>query len=401
MNLNVKYLLISITVIAVVCDTMLLPFYPGFFASAFGITDPAYVGGYIAAFCLVVLLAFPCWARLAEKRSVLNILLASQLAAAFFSLLCYRVDSLSAFWLVSLLMFVCKASYLLIYPLVMRLETPGKQGQTIGLLSLIVHFGAIGGAVLGGVMLQCFEPRQVFVLMACGDLLQTAICCYLKYAGHTLPLAQAPAAQASADPVATANKPPLVKLALLMLLFYFSAYLMQPFFVSYWQQISASANQISAALVFAIPAFVALLVLLWQYRFASAQTHHTGLHRALWLTGSGLALQALPQPLLVIAGRCLFGLGLFLATVRLDLLLFRLSTPERYAADFSKIYMAQSLGVLLASYCAGAVVAATRLSMPLLVATAALALTWLCYLLLFSPGWRPSATAANASQRLQ
>ena len=109
----------------------------------------------------------------------------------------------------------------------------------------------------------------------------------------------------------------------------------------------------------ALFAFVALLVLLWQYRFAPAQTNHTGLHRALWLTGSGLALQALPQPLLVIAGRCLFGLGLFLATVRLDLLLFRLSTPERYAADFSKIYMAQSLGVLLASYCAGAVVAAT------------------------------------------
>lgn len=401
MNLNVKYLLISVTVIAVVCDTMLLPFYPGFFASAFGITDPAYVGGYIAAFCLVVLLAFPCWARLAEQQSVLNILLVTQLAAAIFSLLCYQVESLSAFWLVSLLMFVCKASYLLIYPLVMRLETPGKQGQTIGVLSLIVHFGAIGGAVLGGVMLQYFEPRQVFVLMACGDLLQTAICCYLKYAGHTLPLAPPPAAQASAGPVASANKPPLVKLALLMLLFYFSAYLMQPFFVSYWQQLSASANQVTAALVFAIPAFIALLVLLWQYRFAPAHANHTGLHTALWLTGSGLALQALPQPLLVIAGRCLFGLGLFLATVRLDLLLFRLSTPERYASDFSKIYMAQSLGVLLASYCAGAVVAATGLRMPLLVATAALALTWLCYLLLFSQGWRPSTTATNASQRLQ
>lgn len=400
MNRQVKYLLISITVIAVVCDTMLLPFYPGFFTSAFAITDPAYVGGYIAAFCLVVMLAFPCWARLAKKQSVLDILLVTQLAAALFSLLCYRVESLSAFWLVSLLMFVCKASYLLIYPQVMRLETPGKQGQTIGLLSLIVHFGAIGGAVLGGAMLQYFSPRQVFVLMACGDLLQTAICCYLKYAGQTLPLTKAPATTASAQPATGFISPALAKLALLMLLFYFSVYLMQPFFVSYWQQISASANQLTAALVFAIPAFIALLVLLWQHRFAPAQANHTGLHTALWLTGSGLALQALPQPLLVIAGRCLFGLGLFLATVRLDLLLFRLSTPERYASDFSKIYIAQSLGVLLASYCAGAVVAATGLSMPLRVATAALALTWLCYLWLFSKGWRPSVAATDASQRL-
>jgi hypothetical protein len=55
-------------------------------------------------------------------------------------------------------------------------------------------------------------------------------------------------------------------------------------------------------------------------------------------------------------GRFLYGWALFQSMVRLDSLLFRLSTPETYSVDFSKINLFQGLGVLFASSTAGSLV---------------------------------------------
>ena len=61
--MTLKQALIFQTLVSVVADTMLLPFYPQFFAEEFGNSSPEHVGFYIAACCFTVMIALPLWAK--------------------------------------------------------------------------------------------------------------------------------------------------------------------------------------------------------------------------------------------------------------------------------------------------------------------------------------------------
>ncbi|MFC3625709.1 MFS transporter [Vogesella amnigena] len=377
-----KSLLMGLTAVAVVSDAMLLPFYPQFFAARFGVHDPQHVGAYLAAMCLTVMLALPLWARVVRHMPLLQLLVFTQLAAGLLCLYCYWSSSLAGFWLLSLAMIACKGSYLLVYPQLMALAGKDEHTATVGLLSVIVHFGGIAGALLGGLALQHMDGGQVFLLMAAGDALQIGICLYLLW-WQPLPAPQ----------VANPALPPLVddgerlsgvyRLGLLMLLFYFSAYLVRAFFALHWQAVSGIADSRLAAAVFALPALLALGGLWHNRRRARAGQEPLGSLPSMLLLGcAGLLLQALPDMLSLLAGRCLFGWALFQLTVQLDVQLFRLGTPASYAADYSKINFCQNLGVLAASYAAGLLVAGQGLATPFLVAAGGFVLTALAYPLL-------------------
>lgn len=383
--MKLKPFLLLITALAVVSDAMLLPFYPQFFTARFGVNDPQHVGAYVAAMCLMVMFALPLWARVARRLPLLPLLVLTQLAAGLLCLYCYWTTSLAGFWLLSLAMIAFKGSYLLVYPYVMSLSDEGEHTATVGLLSVIVHFGGIAGALLGGLVLQGMDGGQVFLLMAAGDALQIAICLYLLWRqpqASQLP----PAAANLALPGAGGDGARLrrvYQLGGLMLLFYFSAYLVRAFFALYWEQVSGIADSRLAAVVFAVPAAMALLGLWHNRRRARSGQAPLGSLPAMLLLGTvGLLLQALPDTLPLLLGRCLFGWALFQLTVQLDVQLFQLGTPASYAADYSKINFCQNLGVLLSSFAAGTLVAGHGLAAPFLVAAGGLLLTALAYPLL-------------------
>jgi MFS transporter, DHA1 family, multidrug resistance protein len=96
-------------------------------------------------------------------------------------------------------------------------------------------------------------------------------------------------------------------------------------------------------------------------------------------------------PLWIVVGRVMFGWALFQIVVKLDVTMFALSTPASYAADFSVINFFQNLGVLLASFAAGAIVDEAGLRAPFLAASAGLVLTALASVWLLD---RPRAAAA-------
>lgn len=380
---HLKAWLISMTLAAVVSDSMLLPFYPHFFATVFGVTDPQHIGLYLSASCLAVILALPFWAKRVRRTGVLNLLVYTQVAAGVLCVLCYWIDNLTWFWVLSMAMLVFKASYLLIYPLILAGEHRDRHGGTIGLLSVVVHLGGIAGAVLGGAVLQWFEPRQIFLVMAASDFLQTATCLYL--------LRMDGATQAGPDPDATHPSPapaPTIPfrlpLGVVMFAFYFSAYLIRPFFVRHWERVSNHAHEVISGLVFAIPAGVAVLAL-WINLRSAGRPPGTGIAPALVLAATGLLVQGLDQPGYVLLGRVLFGWGLFQATVRLDQLMFALSTPSRYAADYSTLNLCQQMGVLVASLTAGALVDSFGLANPFFVGAAGLVLTVGAYMALVRP----------------
>ncbi|MBE0377134.1 MFS transporter [Pseudoalteromonas prydzensis] len=377
MSKQFKILLIAITVFAVISDSMLLPFYPTFFRTVFAINDPAYVGTYLAASCFVVMVCFPIWAFISKYIHVLPLLVYSQIAAGIFSLSSFFANDLSWFWFTSMAMFAFKASYLLVYPYLMSLEEKTKHVTTIATLSVVVHFGAILGALAGGVVLSALPAKAAFLIMALSDFTQVLVCAYL--------IKLAPSKQQPEPVVASAmssTRWPIYQLGIVMLCFYFSAFLIRPFFAAYWQSMSDNANIVLASMVFSIPAFMALLALCFDQWRQKKNTRPINLLIVFILIITGVALQASPAYLVVIAGRCLFGLSLFIIIVRLDLLLYQVSTPDKYAQDFSKVSFCQSLGVLLASYFAGVLVKYYGLVMPFWIAAAGLTLSALCLWLL-------------------
>lgn len=355
-----KYLLIAVTGVSVVSDSMLIPFYPQFFSSVYQITNPSYVGLYLSVYCLVVMVAFPLWANIAKRYSVLHILLVSQTLAAVMSVACFNAKSVSDFWLFSLCMMLCKASYLLIYPFIMSRESDAEHGGTIGFLGVVVEFGAIFGALSGGVLLQWFNPKNAFLLMAVGDVLQVLVCLYLIYLGVgrvaiNSSIAQKELGFQKENTLSNERSISiLVKLSFVKLIFFFSAYLTYHFFTTYWSLRSPNSSILFSAVVFAIPAVMALSGLLFNaWRGNEIQT--SSLSFSMMLAAIGVLLQTSPALWLVVLGRIVFGWALFQCLVRLDILLFRFSSPDFYAQDYSVVRIAQSIGVLVAVFVAGSI----------------------------------------------
>jgi predicted MFS family arabinose efflux permease len=144
---------------------------------------------------------------------------------------------------------------------------------------------------------------------------------------------------------------------------------------SYWQQASGSPSELLSGLVFAIPGMVALAALYINKRTARQRRRlpdHLILN--LLLCTGGMLLQGIEAPQWIIVGRVLFGWAFFQIVVKLDVTMFALSTPTSYASDFSVINFFQNLGVLLASFAAGAVVDEVGLRAPFLIASAGLLL---------------------------
>ncbi len=385
--MKLKHCLILLTLVSVMADTMLLPFYPQFFSVAFNMHSPEHVGFYIAACCLTVMTAFPLWAKVAKHFNELHIWVYTQIIAGALGIYCYFTSDLIEFWIASQIMLIFKASYLLIYPFVMRLEEKDQQLGMVGLFSVLMHFGGIGGAVLGGLTLQWFDAKNIYLIMAASDALQVLVCLYLIFKLNIplrVKLTEIIASEKT-NITLTGGQNFILKLGIVTALFYFSAFLIRPFFASYWQTISEWDSEIVSALVYAIPAGIALLCLLLSYRFSSSQSNFQIISRALCIGMLGLFLQGSQEYWMVILGRCIFGFSMYQVSVRLEVFLFNVSEPENYGRDYSKIHIFQNVGIILASFATGYLAKILDASIPFFLAVGGFFITLSLFYWLFKP----------------
>jgi MFS transporter, DHA1 family, multidrug resistance protein len=351
----IRPLLLFMTFVAVISDSLLHPFYPHFFEIRFGVTHAAWVGYYISALCFAVMISFPAWAAVAKKISELKILVVTQFIAGMLALSCYYVDSYVGFWLLSITMLFFKSSYLLTYPYILRILPKECHSATISTLSVMVHVGGILGAIIGGFVLEYISPATAFIIMAIGDFFQLFISLYLLCFYR-----------AECTVVPTINiveKTPmswLVKIGVVTLLFYFCDYMIRPFFVKYWMSFNSSSSTFLTGFIYALPGMVALMVLVYNLRHGKTEQVEKLIIINLVVVSIGLFLQSIQYSFSVIAGRLIYGVSFFQASIQFDLLLFRKISPTNYATDYSKIYFLQSLGVLLASFIAGLTVTETN-----------------------------------------
>jgi hypothetical protein len=392
--MTIKRMLVFMTLAGVVSDSLLHPFYPQYLSRVFGVDDPTQVGGYVAASSLTVLVALPGWALLSRRVPVFRLLIATQVATALLSIAASFAPTLISFYFVSLAMLVFKASYLLIYPHVLSLESAGEHLGTISLLAFVVYFSNILAALLSGVMLQLFDPTWLFVAMAVGDVIQLGMCVYLL----RVPPAPAQLAQ-EADAGSEHPAGFAYKLGAVMLVMYFSAYLSEPFFSSYWERISPGNNAIVTGSVFAIPGLSALLGLFVNARRSSAEAPgHKGILPAVALCLGSLWLQASAMPLLVVIGRFAYGWALFQMMVRLDSLLFQVSDKDSYATEFSRINLFQGLGVLFAGFTAGKLVSSFGPQITFQISAGGFAFGALLFISLFRHALWPRARQLGAGE---
>ncbi|MBB3103069.1 MFS transporter [Azomonas macrocytogenes] len=378
--MSLRTAIVLMSALGVLSDAILIAFYPQFFETRYGLTDPELVGAYIAAISIAVMVTLPLWARVARYVETLHLLVFTQCLAGVLCLASISAATSTTYWMLSLLMFMCKSSYLLMFPYLMRHLPAAAHGLTIGLLSVVIHLGNIFGATLGGWLLQDTGPDACLWLMAAGDFGQMLICLYLIASGRVIrDLGQTatPPAQGTARPSSA-----LLKLSVLMLLFDFSVYLVRPFFTIYWETLTDS-DQLVTGLVFAIPGLVALLALLVKQqagRYSWQVPDRLSINLLLGLLG--MLLQASPVLPLILLGRCLYGWSMFQIIVKLEVTLFRISTPADYARDFSITNFFQNLGVLLSSFIAGQLASHVPLFAIFLIAALGLLVT-----LLFDRGY--------------
>lgn len=376
-----KRFLIIMTLVAVVSDYLLHPFYPQFFEARFGVTNPEWVGYYFAAICFMVMISFPFWAYISKKIAELHILVYTQCIAGILALCCYYTDSYINFWMISLLMILFKGSYLLVYPYILKITGKKEHSKIIGILSVVVHLGGVLGAVIGGVTVDAIDASYIFLIMALGDFIQMGMTIYLlKSTRYNTSRIVEDKKEVTLDQKVI-PKGFVLKIGLITLVLYGSGFITRPFFSSYWEYISTYNSKLVSGTIYAIPALVALLVLWWDIK--TKKTTSTRIVTPLCIGVLGLWIQGVPIPVVVIIGRVIYGWAVFRAIVRFDVLLFEFSTPDTYAIDYSKVHFFQNLGVLISSFLVGILVERYGLEIPFSIAWIGFGLTLILFVTFF------------------
>ena len=396
--MTIRLAIIIMSALGMMSDTVLIGFYPQFFEMRYGNTDQVHTGMYVAAISIAVMCTLPIWVRVAKRFEPMSLIGFTQCVAGLLCLSAIWAETLTQYWGLTMLMFMFKSSYLLMFPYLMRIVSSDEHGRTIALLSVVVHISGILAAASGGYILQHLGASAALVLMAAGDFGQMGITLWLNRTGRIIKVnqRQAPAAQDIKDTAriladdATAAAPVvsrrglshltkgILTLSLIMFVFDFSAYLIRPFFSEYWIYATAHQDQTLAGLIFAIPGLAAVLALIVKHRLsAKATQRNENLSWNLLLSLVGLYLQSVPSDIAIVIGRCLYGWGLFQVAVKLEVSLFSISRKEDYAHHFSITNFFQNLGVLISSWCAGYIVSLISHQAVFLIAAVGIALTWL------------------------
>lgn len=373
----IKVSLIILTLVSVTVDTMLLPYYPMFFSEAFGAEKSWVTGAYLASSCVTVMLCLPIWAKVAKHIHELDLWIVTQIIAAILGICCYFVKDLWLFWGLSQLMLAFKASYLLIYPFVLRLESRDQHLGIIGLFSVLMHIGGIGGAFIGGLWLSAFTAQAAYLLMASADILQVFVCILLKTRIDTKDKA-AKDTEKKPD-----SLPLLLKLCLVSVFVYFSAFLIRPFFTAHWQAVADISHAGLTALIYAIPAVGALAILWLEHVKKQQLSNVLLLISAVGLSVFAVLFQGQPHEASVIFGRLLYAWSLYQMTVRLELILFEATPREDFGEHFAKLHLSQNIGLIGASFASAYLVDQYGLSAPFYLSALGFTAAFLAVQLLF------------------
>ncbi|MBO8183938.1 MFS transporter [Streptomyces spirodelae] len=397
-----KSVLLSVIGLHLVAETALTPFLPQLFERLYGIEDPEATGLYIWICRIAGLAALPLWGLAARRWSLHGLVLAGLCGSAVLDLLLGLAPSYAAYLVLSTLIVSTNSALLLAYPAFIaehgdESSQDGVRARLTGICSLVVvfHLSVVVSTMVGAGVLALPEPRVGISAFAVLDTLLAVLTYRIlgKRPGTRTGRAGEALTQTRRDGTSAAGTrrlPWLMALAyaaLIGIAFDFSANVARPFFTKFAEDLGSGS--VGSGVLFFLPSVSALAVLPVVRRCHDVLGDRL-LPLSLTVGAAGLAWSwlagALPG---LVGGRLLFGVGLGLGQVAVELRMFRATGTEGPA--FTAVETARSAGLLAAPIAATAAVS-HDLALPLAVAAAVQALAAALSLR------RPRSTASSPVQ---
>ncbi len=363
--------------LAIFNEVLLSPFYPQFFRKVFGVEDLAYTGYYIFVCRLTVVLCAPFWGILARRFEVKHLLYIGQAGTAVMTALMGTSKSANQFLIYTILLLLCKSSYLLVYPLIIQLAGEDKRATVAGTYQAVFHGAIITATIAGAWMVNLDAPLFLFYPIAAADVLQLGICLYILR-GSTQRLDTAAESQ---PPVVGNQAGFIVALGMVILSFQLANNLVRPFFTAY---VTASApfgtSLLESSFLFMIPSIMAIAALPYIRKSCRPQSLSPIYLVGLCLLAGSLYLQGWTQHLSVLVlARVVYGFCLAVTQATLELQLFGSSTAKSLHFNYSLATSFANVGHLGAPLIASWLASTYSLAAPFLVAA-----TICCVNLLFA-----------------
>ncbi|BAY37570.1 hypothetical protein NIES2111_19090 [Nostoc sp. NIES-2111] len=346
-------------------EVLLSPFYPQFFRKVFGVTDLAYTGYYIFICRLTVVLAAPVWGILSRRFEVKNLLYVGQLGTAVMTALMGTSTSAEQFLLYTILLLLCKSSYLLVYPLIIQLGGEEKRAAIAGTYQAVFHGAIIIATIVGAFMVNIDTPLILFYGIAAADIVQLAICAYMLRGVSTQRHEQQADNQIVPNQIGY-----VITIGIVILTFQLANNLVRPFFTEYVTAAPLNVNLLTSSLLFLIPSVMAIAALPYIRQACRPERLNTIYLGGLSLLIISLGVQGLSfnLPLLILA-RIVYGFFLAVTQATLELQIFNQSTAKHLHFNYSLVTAFANIGHLGAPLLASWLVNTQNLASPFIAAT--------------------------------
>ncbi|MGX2993937.1 hypothetical protein JNUCC64_06490 [Streptomyces sp. JNUCC 64] len=382
-----RSVLLAVIGLHLVAETALTPFLPQLFERLYEIDDPQATGVYIWICRIVGLAALPLWGLAARRWALHRLVLVGLCGSAVFDLLLGMAPSYTAYTVLSTLVVATNSALLLAYPAFIAEHgaddgdgggsADGERRRLAGVCTLVVvfHLSVVVSTLVGAGVLALPNPRFGISAFAVIDLLLAAWTYRIlgrRATGRTVP---PEALDRGAEPRATAPGRPagdrrtwltvLAFAALIGVTFDFSVNVARPFFTEFAEDLGSGSA--GAALLFFLPSVSALAVLPLVRR-CHVRLGERLLPAALAVGTAGLLWSWLADSLpSLVGGRLLYGVGLGLGQVAVELWVFRATGTE--GPMYTAVETVRNAGLLAAPLAAAAAVS-HDLALPLMVAAA-------------------------------
>jgi hypothetical protein len=349
---HARTVLLLVVGLHLVAETALTPFLPQLFRTLFGVHDLTATGTFLWVCRVAGCLAFPLWGLAARRWPAERLVLTGLCASTVIYAAMVLAPDYATFTALSAAVVATNAALLLAYPALISsyerghhddgaggAESPGRQRlRGIRAYVAVFHGAVVVSTVVGAAVMALPSPRWgllVFVLL--GATLAVLCRRALRGVGHvrspgraaTPAEPEAPPAPVAPDaPTAPTQTRPAVRIrprhvvavAALAVVFEIATNVVRPFFTEY--AATGGLGTTAGAAQFLLASLAALAVL------PLAESAHRLLGR--WLLPAGFLLAAAgllwqclgPDLLTLTAGRIVFGVGLGLGHVALDLRMF-------------------------------------------------------------------------------
>lgn len=345
-------------------ETALTPFLPQLFRTLYEIEDLRATGFYIWVARVVGFLALPAWGLAARRWPLPRLVVAGLAASAVLDAALGLAPTYALFTGITAAVVATNTALLLAYPALVA--TYGKAGDHLpGVRAYVATFHAamVISTLIGAAVLALPNPRFGISAFAVFDA-ALAVACFRLLCRGSISHAQ----RTDENPRAVRAPAPAMRIAAvaaLAVVFEMATNVIRPFFTEYAGTGGFTTTQ--AAALFLIPNLAVLLVLPATHRMRRA-LDRLSLPAAFVVAAAGLAWQAAAPDLLhLVGGRILFGLGLGLSHVALDIRMFEATGTAGPA--YAAVETART-GVLFVAPVLAAMAASAELALPLGLAAA-------------------------------